>query len=276
MRRFALPLMLLVMMLFGCGAATHDESTGAAIAGSPLGAQADAFNPFLQSKLPNTRIPTSDGQAMLGAMGGKGQSIEEEARHRKHWRNEVYPVVFGDTKAPNEVIVVLDFANPASEKAWQAVTAAAKDMSPSRCKIVVFGRSSETYGTDLMGMTVYLTHARPGQAMPWLTYALNRWNVAKAAQKQAGTVKKFANEYDAVASPKDLPIPFGYYSRLNPPVTANQELALSRYCYDAGNVNMYQANQVCQYYGVSSLPAVIVNGKILGKISAGSILAAVK
>lgn len=274
MRRFILPLMFLAVMLGGCAAAQQDDFTAAAVISA--GGSANAFNPFMQSALPNMRTPTSEGQAMLGAMGGKGQSIEEEARHRKYWRNEIYPVVFGDPKAPGEIIVLLNFANPASEKVWQAVTAASKSLTPSQCKIAVFGRSTETYGTDLMGMAIYLVHARPGQAMPWLTYALNRWNAAKTAQKQAGTVKKFANEYDAVAKSSDLPIPFGYYSRLNPPITASQELALSKYCYDAGNVNMYQANQICQYYGVSSLPAVIVNGKVLGKVTSGSILAALK
>ena len=35
------------------------------------------------------------------------------------------------------------------------------------------------------------------------------------------------------------------------------------YCYDAGNVNMYQAAQLSRYYGVKTLPAVIVDGRLL-------------
>ena len=38
---------------------------------------------------------------------------------------------------------------------------------------------------------------------------------------------------------------------------------MARYCYDAGNVNMYQAAQLSRYYGVKTLPAVIVDGRLL-------------
>lgn len=272
MKRFTLPAILLATLLFGCGAAQQSAPE----ATPSVSGDANVFNPFLQSQLPNTRAASGEGDAMLGAMGGKRQSIEEEAKHRKYWRQEIYPIVFGQTTATQEILVVLDFANPASEKVWQEVVAASRDISPAKCKIAVFGRSSETYGTDLMGMTIWLSHQRPGQAMPWLTYALGRWNAAKQAQHQAGRVKKFANEYDAVASPQDLPIPFGFHARITPPIPASQELAIAKYCYDAGNVNMFQANQICQYYGISSLPAVVVNGKPLAKISTASILAALR
>lgn len=213
---------------------------------------------------------------MLGSLGAKAQTIEGEAAHRKNWRDEIYPVVYGDKNAPGEIIVLLNFSSPESEQVWQAVVGASKSLSPSTCKIVVFGKSDENYGTDLMGLAIWLTHSRPGQAMSYLTYALKRWNEVKNAQRSSGGVKKFTNEYDATATASDYPIHYGYLSRLNPPVPASQELAVAKYCYDAGSVNTYQATQICQYYGVKSLPAVIVNGKVLGKVSTDSILAALK
>ncbi|GHU90086.1 hypothetical protein AGMMS49974_07990 [Deltaproteobacteria bacterium] len=47
---------------------------------------------------------------------------------------------------------------------------------------------------------------------------------------------------------------------------------MAKYCYDARNVNLYQAVQISWYYGVKSLPAVIVDGKILGSISTDAIV----
>ncbi len=57
---------------------------------------------------------------------------------------------------------------------------------------------------------------------------------------------------------------------------AADELDVARYCYDAGNVNMYQTTQLCRYYGVNELPAVIVDGRPLGKVSADAILKALR
>ena len=57
---------------------------------------------------------------------------------------------------------------------------------------------------------------------------------------------------------------------------ARDELAVAKYCYNAGNVNMYQTVQLCRYYGVKSLPAVVVDGKVLGQISAKAIVNAMK
>lgn len=273
MRKIILPALIVSCLLFGCGAGPQGQAdtSGASPAGG-----AGAFNPWLNASLPNTRSIGSEGQEMLGAMGGHAQSIEGEAAHRKNWREEIYPIVFGQKDAPHEILAVLDFANPQSEKAWEAVEAASRQLSPASCKIVVFGRSGENYGTDLMGLAIWIAVNRPDQAMPYLTYALKRWNEVKAAQKAAGAQKKFINEYDAVASAHDYPIHYNYLARLKPPVPASQELAVAKYCYDAGNVNMYQANQVCQYYGVKSLPAVIVDGRPLASISADAILAALK
>lgn len=272
MKKLCLPVMLLAALLFGCGAS---QSTGSLSQQVSSGAAND-FNPYLNEKLPSTRQLSQDGQKMLGELGGKAQSIEGETKYRKNWRGEVYPVVFGDAKAPHEIIVVLNFSEPECENLWKAVTEASKALQPSQCKIVVYGKSDENYGIDLIGMAIWLAHARKGQAMPWISYALSRWNNAKAAQKSAGNVKKFTNEYDAVAKAEDYPILYSYLTSLKPPVPANQELAITRYCYDAGNVNMYQATQVCLYYGVKKLPAVIVDGKVLAKPSAESILVNLK
>lgn len=260
--------------LFGCAASSDSDATGESSAS--LGAGPNDFNPWMKKSLPNTRVMNSEGERMLGAMGGSAQSIEREAAHRKNWRDELYPVVFGDKNAPDEIIVVLDFANPESESVWNSVMQASRSLQPARCKIVVYGRNGEPYGTDLMGLAIWIAHQRKGQAMNYLDYALKRWNEVKSAQKSAGTSKTFTNEYDATVTPQDYPIHYAYFSRLNPPVSASQELAVARYCYDAGNVNMYQANQVCQYYGVKKLPAIIVNGTVLGTISVDSILSALR
>lgn len=276
-KNFLLPIVLMSVVMFGCAATQPNDGSSETIAKvDEPGGKANDFNPYLRKKLPNTRQLSADGAKMLGALGGKMQTIEGEAKHRKNWREEIYPVVFGDRAAPHEILAVLDFSSPKSEQDWKAVVAASKSLQPKQCKIVVFGRSSENYGTDLMGMAIWLAHERPGQAMNWLTYALSRWNAVKAAQKSSGKVKKFTNEYDATATAQDYPIHYGYLTKIQPPIPAKQELSVARYCYDAGNINMYQATQVCQYYGVSKLPAIIVDGKVLSKVTADSILAAVR
>lgn len=272
MKNLWLPVLLLATLLFGCGAGQNGDTL---VTDEP-GGRANDFNPWLREKLPNTRQLSPDGQKMLGALGAKAQSIEGETKYRKNWRGEIYPVVFGEAKAPHEIIVVLNFSEPACEQLWQAVTEASKSLQPSQCKIVLYGKSDENYGTDLTGMAIWLAHSRKGQAMPWVTYALSHWNRSKAAQKSAGQVKRFTSEYDSAPTPHDFPIHTGYLPRIQPPIPANQELAVAKYCYDAGNVNMYQATQVCQYYGVKKLPAVIVDGRVLSKVSADSILAALR
>lgn len=276
MHKTFLPLLLVCSLLFGCAAAESARNGELSLSSSGVGGGANDFNPYMRSKLPNTRQLNAEGQQMLGSLGARAQSIEGEAAHRKNWRDEIYPVVFGDRQAPHEIIVVLDFSCPDSEKVWKAVVEASKSLDPRQCKIVVYGRSGENYGTDLMGLAIWLAHSRPSQAMPYLTYALGRWNEVKAAQKSAGGAKKFTNEYDATATAQDYPIHYGYLMRLNPPIPAKQQPVIAKYCYDAGNVNMYQAVQVCQYYGVSSVPAVIVDGEVLKKVSAGSILGALR
>lgn len=288
MRGFILPL-LCALLLTGCAAAGNGKDMSSAPvatqhAASPenivqtaaSGGTANAFNPYLHDRLPSMRATSSESEGMLKALGGQAQRIEGEASYRKNWKQELYPVVFGNPKAPQEILVLLDFAAPQSEKVWQAVVAAAKTLQPSQCKIVVFAESKENYGTDLMGLGIWIAHSRPGQAMPYLTYALSRWNAVKAAQKGKGRVMRFTHEYDAVTSPEDYPIHYAYLSRLNPPVPAQQEPDVAKYCYDAGNVNLYQAMQIREYYDIRQFPAVVVNGRVLTSISAQSILAALK
>lgn len=273
MKNLWLPVLLLTTLLFGCGAGQKGDTAAPEAA---AGGSANDFNPWMRENLPHLRQISSEGQKMLGELGAKTQSIEGEAKYRKNWREEIYPVVFGERKAPHEIIVILNFSEPACENLWQAVAQASKSLQPAQCKIVVYGKSDENYGTDLTGMAIWLAHSRKGQAMPWITYALSQWNKSKATQKSSGRVKRFTNEYDSAATPQDFPIHTAFLPRIQPPIPASQELAVAKYCYDAGNVNMYQATQVCQYYGVSKLPAVIVDGKVLSKVTPDSILAALK
>lgn len=274
------PTLMMALLLLGCAATDREGSNAApeqvALSGAAPGGGANAFNPYMQTRLPNTRELSAEGQQMLGALGGVVPTIEGEAAHRKNWRNEIYPVVFGERTAPHEILVLLNFSSPRSAEVWKAAVKASHSLSPQQCKIVVFGNSTENYGTDLLGLAIWIAQFRPGQAMAYLTYALDRWNEVKAAQRRAGNVRTFKNEYDATANATDYPIHYGYLSRLRPPVPAADELDVARYCYNAGNVNMYQTTQLCRYYGVSGLPAVIVDGRPLGKVSADAILSALK
>ena len=244
----------------------------AALADGP----AHVFDPSMQQVLPEGRAMSGQEMQMLKSLGARSQSLQGEAAHRPHWREEVYPIVFGKAGAAQEILVLLDFAAPASLKVWQAVQEAARSLSPSSCKIVVFGKSAENYATDLLGLGIWLAHSRPGQAMSYFGHALQRWNAVKAGQRAQGAVKPFVQAYDATLKPTDYPIHYAYFSQIRPPVPAGQELALSRYCYDAGNVNMYQARQVCRVYGVQQLPAVIVNGRLLRDVSPTAILRAAR
>ena len=127
-----------------------------------------------------------------------------------------------------------------------------------------------------MGMGIWISHSRPGQAMQYMTSALSRWNEIKAAQKKKGRVLAFNNEYDATAESSDLPIHYSYMTKLRPPVNPAEELAVGKYCYNAGNVNLYQAQQIAQYFGIKTLPAVVVDGNVLSSVSASAILKAME
>ncbi|ATD81173.1 MULTISPECIES: hypothetical protein [Desulfovibrio] len=279
MRGLLMTMLCAAMLLAGCGAGSGGHAAGGAVSLSPTvqNGNTNQYNPHLHQNMPNMRSATAEGAAMLQKMGGSVPTIEGEAAHRPQWKHEVYPVVFGDPTAPHEVLVLLDFAAPQSEKVWQAVVDASRSLSPQQCKIAVFANSKEYYGTDLMGLAIWITHSRPGQAMPYLTYALGQWNKVKAEQKSTrGRAVPFQNEYDATVKNTDYPIHYAYLSHLRPPVPASQELSVARYCYDAGNVNLYQAEQISRYYGIKNLPAVIVDGQALSSVSAASILKALQ
>lgn len=258
----------------GLTAALSHEDTPAVAAG---GGTANAFNPWMQKTLPNTRELSTDGKRMLPQMGGSASRIEEEAAYRAHWREEIYPVVFGNRQAPHELLVLLDFSNPRSETLWKQVMTASRTLDPSQCKIVVYGLNKENYGTDLMGMAIWISYERKGQAMAYLDYALSRWNAVKAGQKKArGKAIPFTNEYDATVKSTDFPIHYAYLSRLKPAVPASREMDITSYCYDAGSVNTYQAVQICRYYGITALPAVVADGKVLSSPSAEDMIKAVR
>ncbi len=280
MRGILMATLLFAVMLTGCGTASSGDSSprGAVnLSASVQNGNANQYNPYMHQNTPNLRSNSPDGAAMLNKLGGNVPTIEGEAGHRPQWKSEIYPVVFGNAAAPHEILVVLDFAAPQSEKVWQAVVEASRSLSPQQCKIAVFANSKEYYGTDLMGLAIWISHSRPGQAMPYLTYALSQWNKVKAEQKSSrGRAVPFQNEYDATVKSTDYPIHYSYFSRLRPPVPASQELSVAKYCYDAGNVNLYQAEQISKYYGIKNLPAVIVNGQLLSSVSAGSILKALQ
>ena len=113
-------------------------------------AEGNRYNPYLQSRLPALGL-NGESEEIARALGGKASSLQDEAAHRKNWKEEVYPVVFGNRKASNEVLVFLDYANPESRRVWAEVVAASRKLDPKNSKIVVMGKSSEPYGTELMG-----------------------------------------------------------------------------------------------------------------------------
>ncbi|MDR2573290.1 MAG: hypothetical protein LBC94_02905 [Desulfovibrio sp.] len=272
MRNCLAAVLCLVLYATVCG----PEAARVAAAASP-GKGVNAFNPYMNDVLPDTRRLSAESEQMIKRMGASAHRIEGEIAYRRHWREELYPIVFGDARALHEILVLLDFAAPQSEKIWQAVAEAARSLSPARVKIAVFARSGENYGTDLMGFAIWLSHSRPDQAMPWLSHALARWNAVKVEQKRLkGRAASFNSEYDATAQPSDYPMLYEYMSRLRPAVAPERELEISKYCYDAGNVNLYQAVQISGYYGVKSLPAVIVDGKPLAAPSAAAIAQALQ
>ena len=273
-----LPLALLVCgLISACGLMGGNGSADLTpVAQAAPAAKANAFNPWMNKSLPNTRTLSAEGMAMVQAMGADRQSIEDEAAYRPHWREEIYPVFFGNKTAPHEIIVLLDFASPDSARVWQAVRDASAKLSPTDAKIAVFAKNSENYGTDLMGMGIWISYERKGQAMDYMSHALSEWNRIKAAQKKQGRSVPFTNEYDATVKPSDLPIHYAYMGKLRPAVPSSQELDVARYCYNAGNVNMYQAVQISRYYGVKRIPAVIADGKVLASPSASDIVSALR
>ena len=119
---------------------------------------------LLNKSLPNTRTLSAEGMAMVQAMGADRQSIEDEAAYRPHWREEIYPVFFGNKTAPHEIIVLLDFASPDSARVWQAVRDASAKLSPADAKIAVFAKN--TVPTSWAWVSGSAMSAR---ARPWTT-----------------------------------------------------------------------------------------------------------
>ncbi len=229
---------------------------------------ANAFNTFTGRELPSSRTPKGEEAEILRQMGGRPRSIAADTAYRQNWRQELYPCLWGSVRAPHEVLVLLDFASPASRPLWEAVVGATRKVSPDKARVVLFGRSAEPYATDLVGMAIWASMERQGQAMDFVSWALRRWDEIKAVQRNKGIRRIFRHEYDAVASPRDYPMTFTAMTRFKPPVPEQQQSELARYVYDAGNVNMFQATEVCTFYKAGSTPALVVDGVVYTKMTA--------
>ena len=245
----------------------------AMLAGSPAEApcaDAQAFNPYLHSDFPTSRKPKGEAAEMLKKLGARAQSIAAEAGWRRHWREEAYPVLFGDPKAPHEILVMIDFASPKTRAVWAAAKGAMAKLDPAKAKIVLFSDSDELYAYDMAGLVLWANINRKGKGPETLDWALDAWDKAKA--KKRG--KKFISEYDSVTSRTELPMVFQGMRRLGVPET--EECSVADYAYEAGNVNMFQTGQAKRYYGVKSLPAVVVDGRVMDSPSADAIVKAVQ
>lgn len=237
--------------------------------------EANRFNPWMHDTLPSSHRLSDDGRRLAGATGGRAHGIGGETSHRPNARHELYPVVFGSPLAPQEIIVLLNFADPRSEAVWKDVRKASASLDPNRTKIVVFaygsGNANELYGIDLMGVTIRLVSSRPERAMPWLDHALARWNAIKKSQKAAGHSWPFRIGADAGS------FHLAYLAQAGIPVPRRPKLRRDMECelYDAGNVNAFQGREVARHYRVDAPPAVIVDGARVSPDSA-AILAALR
>lgn len=239
------------------------------------GGNTNRYNPHVQLRLPVNAPPTEISQT-IEKMGGRNTTIQDEASHRKYWKEELYPIVFGDKKTPNTIMVLLDYSAPQSQQVWNAVVQATSQLSPSKVQVVVFGNSREQYGTELMGYGIWVSIMRPKQAMAYYSYTLGQWNDVKKRQGMRGKVRSFQYEFDGVAGDTEMPFVHTFIDRLNPPVPHKQQVEMLDYAYDAGNVNMYQAVEVANYYGIQQLPAVIVNDEVLKQVTVANIVKAVQ
>ncbi len=233
-------------------------------------AEPHIFNPYTNAILPSIEL-SKDAEKFAKKLGSRPTTLQDEAKHRKHWRQELYPIVYGNRKASNEVLVFLDYAVPQSEVLWAQVVSATKKLSPQNTKIVVFGQSYEHYGTELMGLGIWVAHTHPQLALKYFSYTLHRWNVVKKNLATQGIRRKFMHGHDASYG-TELPITFAFLQNNPGLVPASQEYELVYKAFDAGNVNMCQAHLAARLYGVHSFPAVVVNGKVLTQVSAQAIM----
>lgn len=234
------------------------------------------YNPYTQSRLPSDAANDEASQAMK-ELGGYATNIQDEVSYRKNWKEELYPVVFGDKKAPNAIVVFLDYAAPQSQQVWMDIMQVATKLDPSKVQIVVFGNSREQYGTELMGCGIWIAQNRPKHAMAYYAYTLNQWNDVKHRQVGfLGHSRPFNYEFDGTASNTERPFVYNFLEFLKPPVPEKQQVGILKYAYDAGNINMFQAVQMAQHYGIRTLPAVVVNNTVLSTISVNTIMSALQ
>ncbi len=235
---------------------------------------ANLFNPYLSSKLPSGKLQGENAK-MAQSLGAAVSSLQSEIHYRKFWRQEAYPVVFGNPQAPHEVLVFLDYAAPQSQNLWAQVLQACQYLQPQQVKVAIFAKNSEPYGTELMGGGIWFAYSHPSLALNYYTYTLQAWNVAKQSLQAQGKRRAFVNEYDATVG-AELPILYAYLEKMQHVVPAEQHFDIVKYAFDAGNINMFQAGMAAQEYDVSSYPAVVVNGKLLSHATAQSIIDALR
>ena len=143
---------------------------------SAAGPEAGAFNPYVQKTFPSSFTPKGKSAQILNALGGEPQSILTDTAYRPHNREELYPVLFGDRRAPHEILVFLDFSEPSSATVWKAVRKAMSSLSPSQARVVLLASNREPYGMDMTGLVIWASYSRsPEQAADCLTWALDRW-----------------------------------------------------------------------------------------------------
>ncbi len=236
-------------------------------------AEAHIFNPYMHSTLPSIEL-SKEATQFAKKLGSRPTTLQDEAKHRKHWRQELYPIVYGKAKAKSEILVFLDYAQVQSEAIWAQVVEATQSISPQQAKVVVFGRSFEHYATELMGLGIWMAYTHPKQALAYFSYTLHRWNVVKNALAKQGIHRKFMHGHDASYG-THLPIAFAFLAKHPGLVPASQEYQLVYKAFNAGNVNMCQTHLAARMYGVKHYPTVVINGKVLSHVTAQNIIQAV-
>ena len=147
-------------------------------------ADANAFNPYTGKPLPVTRQVKGEEAKILSALGGTPRSIAADAAYRANWKEEIYPILKGSTASRHEVLVVIDFADPKSRQIWQQVARVAKSTPDASARFVLFGKSAELYATDLTGLAIWACRERKGQAIDYVTWAMQRWDSIKQGLKK--------------------------------------------------------------------------------------------